>query len=196
MLSGLINQFEEVIKPHANGYRDIKDYPWYNKVFYGPKFRWAHVEHYQHRTADIVHVVVMPHQWDEWGIYGYDVVSINENPTGLFMDITPTVRPIKPFAKDEAIGEVRPVPEWGKFSDNFVAVKPDPDKLDVGIKVLKDYLPLLGNHLGLAEEILIRQQEYIEMQRKNEKTYKMLAAHIGKESAKKFMNEVLFPDVI
>lgn len=196
MLSGLVSQFEEVLSNYSDSRSTIEGYPWYNKVFRGPNFRWAHVEHYYHRTADIVHVVVMPNGWDEYGIFGYDVILINGKPTGLFMDVTPTVRPMPTFAVDEEIGQLRTIPEWANFSENFVCVQPELETIDVGVKVLSEYMPNLGIYAGPPEEILLRQQEYINMQRSNDKTYKMLASHIGSDKAREFIDNILFPNVL
>jgi hypothetical protein len=188
-LDRLYTDVNRVVEKLALKPNKIEAYPWDNVVYVGPEFRWAHVENYKHPKAQVIHTVIMPKDNDELGIFGLDVIAINDKITGLFLDVTPSEDKLT----DLIFGEDRPVPDWCEFSPNFICVKPDLSKLCLVLDVLKDYLSRLGKNIGKDQKNI--RQNYINMQRRNPQTRKMLEAHIGKELAKKFIEEVLFPDV-
>lgn len=194
-LKDIAEDMKNILSEVATAHMVVDEYPWDNDIYYSDLFRWAHVEFYSYRTADIVHCVIMPHSNDAAGIFGFDVIEINGTRTGLFMDITPTVGDLVEIT-DKNLGEVREVPDWGAFSENFIAVKPHDDAPQEGLNVMRKYLKTLQTEFAKAEDVLAAQQAYEEMQRSNEKTYKMLVAHVGKETAEEFMTKVMFPDVV
>jgi len=194
-LREIADEMKNILSEVATSHLIVDEYPWDNDIYYSGLFRWAHVEFYSYRTADIVHCVIMPHSDDAAGIFGFDVIEINGNRTGLFMDITPTVGELVEITEKE-LGEARDIPDWGAFSDNFIAVKPYEDGPQEGLNVMRKYLKMLQKEFAPAEDVLAAQQAYEEMQRSNEKTYKMLVAHVGEEAATEFMTKVMFPDVV
>ena len=193
-LKDIANEMKSILSEASQSHEVLTKYPWENDVYYSELFRWGHVEFYQYRTADIVHCVIMPHPHDSAGIFGFDVIEINGTRTGLFIDVTPTIGGYVKFT-DKDLGEPRPLPEWAKFSESFIAVKPFDDGPQEGLNIMKRYLEGLQKDFGEPEKILEAQQRYVEMQRNNEKTFKMLAAHVGEEMANEFMTKVMFPDV-
>jgi len=192
----IANEMNSILWKSSQSHDRIIDYPWENVIYYSNLFRWGHVEFYKYNTAEIVHCVIMPHSNDAAGIFGFDVIEINGNRTGLFMDITPTVGKPEKFIEGD-LGDERDVPGWGAFSENFVAVKPNDGAPEKGLEVMQNYVnSSLQKSFGEKQEILSAQQSYVEMQRSNDKTFKMLKSHVGEEKAKKFMEEIMFPDVI
>jgi len=135
----------------------------------------------------------MPHFTSNAPIYGFDVIEINGNLTGMFLDVTPTVA--EHNIKIPQVGEPRPVPDWGSFfSKQFVCCKPSKDDVQVGYDVLNKYLGSLT--LGGTSNSMLAQQDYITSQKKNPQTFGMLKSHVGEETAKRYIETVLFPDII
>ena len=194
-LKEIYGEMKNILSGFSQSHEVLNKYPWDNDLYYSDLFRWAHVEFYQYRTADIVHCVVMPHPHDAAGIFGFDVIEINGNRTGLFIDVTPTVGDYVHLT-DKELGEPRELPEWAAFSPSFIAVKPFDDGPEEGLNIMRKYLGTLQKNFGEPKEVLEAQQSYCEMQRSNEKTFKMLQAHVGTEMAEEFMTTVMFPDVI
>jgi hypothetical protein len=194
-LREISNEMKRVLSEVSQEHKIITDYPWDNDLYYSNLFRWAHVEFYTYRTAEIVHCVIMPHPNDAAGIFGFDVIDINGTRTGLFIDITPTVGDAYKFS-DIELGEERPLPDWGNFSPYFVAVKPYSHGPEAGLTIMQDYIKTLQVNFANPLDVVTAQQRYEEMQRSNDKTLKMLTAHIGEEKAREFMNTIMFPDVV
>jgi hypothetical protein len=193
-LREIADEMKVILSEVSQEHTVLTEYPWDNDLYYSNLFSWAHVEFYQYRTADIVHCVIMPHPNDAAGIFGFDVIDINGTRTGLFIDVTPTVGESYQFT-DKQLGDSRPLPDWGNFSPYFVAVKPYSDGPNEGLNIMREYLKTLQVELADPEEVLPAQQAYQDMQRSNDKTFKMLSAHIGAERAREFMTKVMFPDV-
>jgi len=138
-------------------------------------------------------VVIVPNTEDP--IFGFDLVSIAGNTTLACGDLSPTVKETDwehPFENE------REVPDWADFfSDNVVFTTPEDDgeniaswfagRAEAYIEGLEPAEP--------TEEILRGQNEYMENQLQNAKTFKSLAADVGEEKAKKYMREVMFPKV-
>lgn len=192
----IFEQLKRIVEPHAHNVYDVKDYPWDNLIYKSHLFNWCHIEHYNYRTASIVHCVIMPNSNDAAGIFGFDIIDINGIKTGMFLDITPTVGISNPFTNHKFLNP-RPIPEWGRFSEHFVCVKPENNEIKEAFSVLEYYLnSVLNTDFSEMGLIMKKQQDYVEMQRNNDKTLKMLSSHIGYERALIFMNEVLFPNII
>ena len=170
---------------------EVKDYGWENYVWTSDKFKWAHLEKYCTEKVSVVHCVIMPLSNYNAPIYGFDVIEINGNLTGMFLDITPVDDSKYHIPR---VGEARPVPEWGDFfSDQFVCCKPTKESLWTGVDMLIEYLKLLpGKKTGDYKQ---QQEKYIQGQRRNPQTFKMLKSHVGEDTATEFMETVLFPDV-
>lgn len=171
----------------------VPDYGWENYVWQSSEFARAHLECYYTEKVSVLHCVILPHKDKNAPIFGFDVIEINGQLTGMFLDVTPvddTPAPTLP-----RVGEARPVPEWGDFfSDQFVCCKPSLSDLMLGVYVLNYYLEyeLPGLVTGDFAE---GQQRYIDGQRSNPQTFKMLKSHVGPERAREFMETMLFPTV-
>lgn len=158
--------------------------------------RWAHLEWYTTPKAHIVHLVIMPHVNSPAPIWGYDLISLNDGLTGLFMDITPVTgeceiiwpEPINP----------RPIPDWADFfSDDFVCCSPSINEARLYAEFLPAYLEVLTNTQRIDNTYDIKnvQAQYLLGQRQNPQTRRMLTAHLrdSQLNADDFLDNVLFP---
>ena len=191
--------YESLIKNKSNTVTSIDDYDWYNKVYEGI-YKWSHIEHYMTDKVQVLHIVTMPKAISGKPIFGLDVVAINGKITMVCADFTPT---IKEYSNPHPFKNLREIPDWADFfsSDILLTTPEDEDHAReileyYGVK-LKEYLHDLENEDKIVEpvRVLESQNRYINNQRKNNKTFKALAANIGKTKAGKFIKEVLFPTV-
>lgn len=186
-------EFESVISKHADSVEEPEEYYWYNRIYESDKFRMAHVEHYTGDPVEVIHVVIVPNTEDP--IFGFDLVSIAGNTTLACGDLSPTVKKSEwehPFENE------REVPEWADFfSNNVVFTTPE----DGGEEIANWFAGRAEEYIENlepaepTEEILRGQNQYMENQLQNAKTFKSLAADVGEEKAKKYMREVMFPKV-
>lgn len=174
------------------------DYGWENHRFHSTRFRMAHVELFLQPKFAVVHCCVFPHVSNPAPIYGFDVIAGENKITGLFLDLSPTVRPTEPFTKLK-VGQTRERPVWGDiFSEHWLACRPSPEEMDhIGleaVRVLEAYLHTLGG-VGLITEIVPLQNRYCANQQQNEHTRRALVNLIGEEKTQEFITQVLFPCV-
>lgn len=171
----------------------VKDFGFDHRKWSNDKYSWAHYEDYRTDKVEIVHMVVMPHTNSRAPIYGFDVINISGTLTGMFLDLTSVDG--RSFTIPQ-VGTARPVPEWGDFfSDSFVCAKPNSlADLEVAVDLLKEYLTWLPDTTDF-QNYSTAQQAYVDGQRKNPQTRKMLAAHIGQEKADEYFYNYLWPNV-
>ena len=189
-LNPLADQFYEIL----NDFNpiEIKDYGWENYVWHSNLFSWAHLEKYCTDKVSVLHCVIMPKKNSRAPIYGFDVIEISGKLTGLFLDLTPVDNRIFDVPQ---VGNLRPVPEWANFfSPNFLCTAPSEKDVYIGLDLLVSYFRNLPDTTEL--DYSYQQQQYINGQRKNPQTFKMLRSQIGEEKAREFMNNILFPDII
>lgn len=177
---------------------------WLNYFYQSPVFRHIHLEYYKTDKLCVLHSNIFPEPLVDLPIMGFDLIAIGNKITGLFFDYTPT------FSVSHSLkhcleelhsrfnSKKRPLPEWATFfSDNFYCVAPDPNEMNE----LFDFIKFCIRHylefgkLKRAEYDInsIVQNVYCKGQQKNDKTFKALAAEIGSEDAKLFMEKYLFP---
>lgn len=172
------------------------DWGWENILWSGDKIRWAHLEKYAHPKASILHLVIMPQFNVPAPIYGFDLVELNGNITGMFLDFTPTTKPTQPAISGQ-LENPRPIPDWADFfSEYFVCCKPNEAEVEDAIQSLPKYLYILKKQEIVEDTVdLVKQKQlqYITGQRKNPQTRRMLIAHCGEEKATQFIDQVLFP---
>lgn len=178
-----------------------EDYGWENYRWASPSFRIAHLEIFNQNKFLVVHLCIFPHGDDPRPIFGFDVIAGESKVTGVFMDLSPTVLPSKPFSNLDFI-KSRERPEWGDiFSEHWIACRPNESEMiaiaDEAERVLKTYLDTLTTtmHDQRIEQIIAAQNHYCVQQRKNEHTVKAVKNLLGEERANKFITEVLFPTV-
>ena len=176
---------------------ETKDYGWANHRWTSTQFRMAHVEIFNRDRFTVLHCCVFPHYSDHSPIFGFDAIAGEHKVTGLFWDLSPTVRPTQPFNPIQGLTN-RPRPEWGDiFSEHWVACKPTPEQLpEIGtaaLACLRSYLPGLGQMRHTREPIMAAQDRYCLQQRKNEHTLRAITNLLGPELAEEFVTTVLFP---
>lgn len=175
------------------------DYGWENHRYVSPRFRLAHVELFNQDKFMVVHCCVFPHVNDPTPIFGFDVIAGEKKVTGVFMDLSPTVKEPAPF-HNLTFTHQRERPEWGGiFSQNWIACRPTESEMfaivDESQRLLKHYLGIVGKETDDEAAIRAGQNRYCEQQRQNEHTLKALKNLIGPERAREFMDTVLFPTV-
>lgn len=172
---------------------NIPDYGWTNHVWISDKYSWAHLEKFTYKKVNVLHCVVMPHRYSNAPIYGFDIVEMSGNLTGMFLDLTP-VDGFTYAVPD--VGLRREPPAWACFfSDNFCCCKPSENDLQAGVDLLKMYIK---TNLPWESDIDYgkQQQRYIIGQRSNPQTRRVLQAAIGHKRADEFIETILFPDII
>lgn len=174
--------------------KELSEWPWRNTAWASNDFAWAHLQRYCTDKVSILHLVIMPCKNSSAPIFGFDLIEISNTLTGMFLDLTPVTDQVIDF-QDQAIGEPRPIPDWANFfGPNFVCVRPRSiDEAYIAVKALNLYMTLLPA-IGTVD-YSNQQQNYINGQRQNPQTRRMLASHIGMEPAKKFIEQVLFPNI-
>ena len=176
---------------------ETKDYGWANHRWTSVQWRMAHVEIFNRDRFMVLHCCVFPHYSDSSPIYGFDAIAGESKVTGLFWDLSPTVRPTEPFNTIQGLVN-RDRPEWGDiFSPHWVACRPSPEQLaeigDAAVQCLADYLPTLGQLRHTQEPIKAAQDHYCLQQRKNEHTMRAITNLLGDQLAEEFVTTVLFP---
>ena len=176
---------------------ETKDYGWANHRWTSVRFRMAHVEIFNRDRFMVVHCCVFPHYSDSSPIYGFDAIAGESKVTGLFWDLSPTVRNSEPFNNIAGLVN-RERPEWGDiFSEHWVACRPSPEQLteigDAAVSCLANYLPSLGQLRHVREPIIAAQDRYCLQQRKNEHTLRAIRNLLGDALADEFVTTVLFP---
>ena len=176
---------------------ETKDYGWANHRWTSVRFRMAHVEIFNRDRFMVVHCCVFPHYSDTSPIYGFDAIAGESKVTGLFWDLSPTVRNSEPFNNIAGLVN-RERPEWGDiFGEHWVACRPSPEQLteigDAAVSCLANYLPSLGQLRHVREPIIAAQDRYCLQQRKNEHTLRAIRNLLGDALADEFVTTVLFP---
>lgn len=179
-----------------------EDYGWTNYRFKSDTFRMAHVERYGDSKIQVLHVTVFPHHWSPEPIFGFDVIVTDSQPVGVYLDFSPG---LKTYPFDEGIEwyERKKLPEWATvFSDRFVLIKPkDTEEFYKFTSwAIQKFRWYMNEVLPLKEEadykkVIEIQNRYCEVQSSNPKTYNVLKIKLGEETAKYFMDEILFPKI-
>lgn len=185
---------------------------WRNWLFHGPWARRAHVEFLQQPGLfAVLHICLFPQLDDPSGIFGFDMLCGQNIATGAFLDISPVLADadwagpqlVLAPALRASLGEPRPRPEWGDiFSAQFLALRPAGlrgarDVLELAITELADWLarPPLQSAPALQSMIARGQQCYVDGQKRNQHTTRMLTRLVGATAAQDFIEHFLFPDL-
>lgn len=187
---------------------------WRNRVVRTPGFARLHVEWFAiPGEIGVLHVCGFPRLDRALPIFGFDIVTGREKATGCFLDLSPTVPGAEPRidAWAEAahsvaprLGERRTLPDWASmFSRHALAVRPrDAAEVEAGLALGEASLAALladteqgSARQDRADPVAMREAQfrYIDGQRRNDRTRRMLAGCIGPELADRFIDEVLFP---
>lgn len=186
-----------------------KPVSWTNVIVSTPLFRRAHVELFE--IADMIavlHVCIFPQPGMGLPIFGFDVVAGQSRATGGFLDmsVVDTVSARRSAhwastfeAQRFAFAEPRGLPDWGDiFSPGVVAIRPtspaEAQALFALGRASLEWLLALEASPGSLEDDRAGQRRYIERQRQNEHTFRMLKGCVGEDLARDFMDRWLFPD--
>jgi hypothetical protein len=179
---------------------------WLNYFYTSPLYRHIHLEYYKTDKICVLHANTFPDPRADIPMLGFDMIALGNKITGLFFDYTPTFITYSKLEYDldklhtNYKSEKRQLPEWADFfSNKFYCVGPLPEELS---SIMKDINLSIGNYFEIYKDELLRynlkikkQNTYCIGQKKNDKTFKALAAEIGEKDAKKFLNKYLFPEI-
>lgn len=184
---------------------------WRNTVVAMPALRRLHVEFFAiPDEIAVLHVCAFPHLDQALPIFGFDVIAGQDRATGCFLDLSPTVPEADALitawgdsvdAMRPALGASRILPEWTAiFSPRVVAVRPaDADAFQAGLDLGRQALGRVTAATPAprcdSTAMAAAQTRYIDGQRRNDRTRRMLATCIGPELADAFIDECLFPPV-
>jgi phycocyanobilin:ferredoxin oxidoreductase len=199
IVDNIARRLNHLLKQQPKAYLlPTENYGWENFRYRSPKFRLGHVQIFRQDKFCVIHCCVFPHQTDPSPIYGFDVVTGTNKITGVFLDLSPTAKSVKPFTNLN-IGQTRERPEWGDiFSQHWLACRPTPEEMTVvgneAVRVLTNYLPSLGD-IGDTNLIIQQQNRYCLQQQRNEHTRKALTNILGPNGADSYMSTILFPTI-
>jgi Ferredoxin-dependent bilin reductase len=178
---------------------------WINNIYKSPIFRHIHLEYYQTKRISVFHANIFPNATVDYPILGVDFIEIGNKITGFFFDVTPiNANQIvqKSLIKFKSIitSPERKLPEWANFfSENFICITPNEEELLLlfthSLAIIREYLDYSKTYKEKYNLNIQKQNAYCIGQKKNEKTFKALAADIGEDKAKKFLNNFMFPEL-
>jgi hypothetical protein len=191
------------------------DFKWYNALWDSPRYRRAHVEVVDFRKEHnifILHSTVFPHFNDPSPIWGFDAVCGPNKITGAFHDFSHAGDPtssmylwFKNQVTDLEWNKPRALPEWARaiFSPAMVAAGNLQDEAEIdqlcntALTTLDFYL----KNVGLAQQDVadyhMAQNRYCYWQKQNPHVIRsMVSMGIEKNTMEKFVNDVLFPEII
>jgi hypothetical protein len=190
------------------------DYNWHNFLWSSPKYRRAHVEIVDNRATHnlyILHCTVFPHYNDPSPIYGFDAVCGPNKITGAFHDFSHAGDP-KSFMylwfKAQVHGlewnKPRQLPEWAQqiFSPAMVAAGNLQDDVEIdqlcntALTTLDFYLSKVGFDQESGADFHMSQNRYCHYQKQNPHVIKsMVAMGVPEDTMKRFVEEILFPEI-
>lgn len=196
------NEAEKKIFPFQK-----QNHDWLNYFYNSPLFRHIHLEYYKTEKICVLHVNAFPDPKIDLPILGFDLIALNNKITGLFFDFTPTFTTYSKleYELDKLSTKYksfkRQLPEWANFfSNRFYCIEPLPEELD---NIFQDIVQSINVYFELYSDEFLRyslrikkQNTYCEGQKKNDKTFKALAAEIGKSNSLDFLNNYLFPKIL
>jgi len=177
---------------------------WQNFFYANHQVRYGHLELFQSSNGGIkvIHCVLYPHYSLDCGIFGFDMIALNGNITGIFCDIT-FLKERNTFLSllcQESREQQRTLPEWADFfSPDFIFISLPNNTDDFFSKVNKVLISYLKTDIykdyspfNISKNIE-KQNLYSIKQRQNPKTLKSLTAFIGEDKAREYIDKVMFP---
>ena len=191
-----------------------QDYEWHNQLWSSPAYRRAHLQVVDKRDTHkmyIVHCTIFPHYNDPSPIWGFDAVCGMNKITGAFHDFSISGDPTNTmylWFKDKVNGiewnKPRDLPEWAQqiFSPAMVAAGnlqeiSEIDQLcDTAKNTLDFYLKNIGFDQQSGADYHMAQNKYCYWQKQNPHVIRsMVSMGIDEAKMKRFVNEVLFPEI-
>ncbi len=190
------------------------EYNWHNSLWSSARYRRAHVEIVDFRETHniyILHVTVFPHFNDPSPIYGFDAVCGPNKITGAFHDFSISGDPtsfmylwFKALVNELEWNKPRQLPDWAKaiFSPAMVAAgnlqeEAEIDQLcNTALATLDFYLSKVGYDQQDVADYHMAQNRYCYYQKQNPHVIKsMVSMGVPEATMKKFVQEILFPEV-
>ena len=202
-LDNIASELESILQLSAAFEIPTEDFGWSNKRYVGENFRMAHIERYSDKNLEVLHFTCFPNQTYQHPIFGFDIITTDKKPLAAFMDWSPVDNTTNIESRYE-FEKPYPLPDWAKliFSPTALAIIPNDYEMDSlsnnVVESFELYLDVLNNskeNTDRVDYIVAAQNRYCENQQKNERTFNVLKAKLGKERAKYFMETILFPKI-
>lgn len=190
------------------------DYEWHNQLWTSDSYRRAHLEVVDHRESHklyIVHCTVFPHFNDPSPIWGFDAVCGKNKITGAFHDFSNAGNPesfmylwFKAQVNGLEWNKPRELPEWAQqiFSPAMVAAGnlQELDEIEQLCDTAKTSLDFYLKNVGIDQQsgfdYHMAQNKYCYWQKQNPHVVRsMVSMGIDEAKMKRFVNEVLFPEI-
>jgi hypothetical protein len=194
--------------------QDVSDYEWHNTLWSSLSYRRAHVEIVDKRESHgmyILHTTVFPHTNDSSPIFGFDAVCGRNKITGAFHDYSISGDPLSPMylwfkaqVNELEWNKPRELPDWAKqiFSPAMVAAGNLRSELeiqqlcDLAKTTLDFYIKNVGIEQQSGFDFHQAQNRYCHYQKQNPQVVRsMVAMGIEEAKIKRFVEEVLFPEI-
>lgn len=191
------------------------DYDWHNQLWASPRYRRAHIQIVDNRESHklyILHCTIFPHFNDPSPIWGFDAVCGPNKITGAFCDFSSAgdsnhimMRWFGTETKKYGWQKPRELPEWARniFSDNMVAAgnvqegQELDDLCQLALDSLDYYLKNVGNTQQDTADYHMAQNRYCHYQKQNPHVIRsMVSMGVAEPVIKRFVREVLFPEVV
>jgi len=211
----LAKKFEDKFNATGELITGNLDYEWHNQLWSSPRYRRAHIEIVDNRESHniyILHCTVFPHFNDSSPIFGFDAVCGPNKITGAFCDYSSagdSTHPMMRWFANEGLyynwEKNRNLPEWASsiFSPAMVAagnvrIGEELDNLcELALRTLDYYLKNVGNTQQDLADYHMAQNRYCHYQKQNPHVIKsMVSMGVEESIMKRFVSEVLFPEVV
>ena len=194
--------------------QDVSDYEWHNSLWSSSRYRRAHVEIVDKRESHgmyILHTTIFPHTNDPSPIFGFDAVCGKNKITGAFHDFSISGDPTSPMylwfkarVNNLEWNKPRELPEWARqiFSSAMVAAGNlrEEDEIKQLCDLAKITLDFYVKNVGIEQQsgfdFHLAQNRYCHYQKQNPQVVRsMVAMGIEESKIKRFVQEVLFPEI-
>ena len=211
----LAKKFEDRFNATGEPITGNLDYEWHNQLWSSPRYRRAHIEIVDNRESHniyILHCTVFPRFNDPSPIFGFDAVCGPNKITGAFCDYSSAGDPTHPMMRwfaNEGLyynwEKNRNLPEWASsiFSPAMVAagnvrIGEELDNLcELALRTLDYYLKNVGNTQQDTADYHMAQNRYCRYQKQNPHVIRsMVSMGVEESKMKRFVSEVLFPEVV
>ena len=191
------------------------DYAWHNELWSSLRYRRAHIEIVDKRETHkiyILHCTIFPHFNDPSPIWGFDAVCGPNKITGAFCDFSSggdsshnMMKWFANYTQNLSWNKPRDLPEWAKsiFSPSMVAAGNVQEGLELddlcqlALDSLDYYLKNVGNTQQDTADYHMAQNRYCRYQKQNPHVIRsMVSMGVEESTMKKFVEEVLFPEVV
>jgi hypothetical protein len=214
-ISKLASDIEDKFKQTGEPEKDVTDdYGWYNAIYTSRSYRRAHVEIVDFRETYniyILHCTIFPHFNDPSPIWGFDAVCGPNKITGAFHDFSHAGDPtsfmylwFKARVHGLEWNKPRQLPEWAQqiFSPAMVAAGNLQDEQEIdqlcstALTTLDFYLANVGKDQQDVTDYHMAQNRYCHYQKQNPHVIRsMISMGVEENTMKRFVQEVLFPEV-